>query len=72
MHFFATITTALLGACHTMAVPASKLETRQATLCPSLEFQPQCCAVDISGIVGIQCAARAFSLLSSKLYSLSV
>lgn len=57
-----TITTALFSTSLAIAIPASRLEPKQATPCSGLEGQAQCCALDVFGIVGLQCSARTFSL----------
>ena len=57
-----TITTALFGGSIVNAFPASKHETKRATLCSGLESQPQCCADDLLGLLNLGCAARMLPL----------
>lgn len=71
MYFLTIITTALLSASITIAVPASTSETKRATLCSGLESEPQCCALDVLGIADLQCDARTLPLLNFQLYTFS-
>lgn len=55
------IASALFGTSLAIAVPASRLEPKQANPCSGLEGQAQCCAIDVFGIFDLQCGARTSS-----------
>lgn len=57
-----TIASALFGTSLAIAVPASRLEPKQANPCSGLEGQAQCCAIDVFGIFDLECGSRTFCL----------